>query len=234
MVATLMKVERISPHIKTFWFKPERRLEFVAGQYTQLHLPHPDTDNRGDKRWFTISSSPTDDLFSITCRFASERNSSFKKHLAMLTPGAQVHFADPMGDFVLPKDKSIPLVFAAGGIGITPMISMLSYMHATGDTRAVQLLYSARTSEELAFLAQIKAYGIPFKVIVSQPSLDWSGEIGHLDAKRILKAIGDSQDALIYVAGPEPFVETFSAQLQQYGVPSRRIVTDFFLGYPEV
>src|SRR5690349_12906121 len=115
--------EDTADHIKTFWFKPEKPVKYTAGQFTEIYLPHDNADNRGQRRWFTVSSSPTDPMVSITTKFATEHGSTFKQTLAALKPGTPLKLADPMGDFVLPKDPSIPLIFVAGGIGVTPMHS---------------------------------------------------------------------------------------------------------------
>src|SRR6185369_15796787 len=103
----------------SFWFRPERPVDYIAGQFTEIYLPHSGADSRGERRWFTLSSSPTDALVSITTQFIPTEGSTFKKELFGLRPGAALKLADPMGDFVLPKDPSIPLLFIAGGLGIT-------------------------------------------------------------------------------------------------------------------
>src|SRR5882724_8480449 len=128
MKVALDHVEDIAEHIKTFWFTPEQPTRYVAGQYTELYLPHDNPDNRGEKHWFTLSSSPTNSLVSITSKFSPNNGSTFKRTLLQLPLGTQVTMAAPMGDFVLPKDKSIPLVFVAGGIGVTPMHSIVSWL----------------------------------------------------------------------------------------------------------
>src|SRR5687767_16013481 len=110
MNVTFDHIEDIAANIKTFWFKPERPVRYTAGQFTEIYLPHPNADERGQKHWFTVSSSPTDPMVSITTKFALDRSSTFKQTLRALEPGTKLHLADPMGDFVLPKDKNIPLV----------------------------------------------------------------------------------------------------------------------------
>src|SRR5579862_735458 len=104
-------------NITTFWFKPLQQLTYTAGQYIELTLPHDRPDDRGIKRWFTLSSAPGGDLVSITTKFAGEKSSTFKRSLFGLSPGAELHMSEASGDFVLPKDSSIPLVLVAGGIG---------------------------------------------------------------------------------------------------------------------
>ena len=90
-----------SDDIRTFWFEPERELRYTAGQFTELTLEHPAPDERGKKRWFTLSSTPSAKLVSITTRHARDRSSSFKKALWNLQPGHEGDLADAKGDFVL-------------------------------------------------------------------------------------------------------------------------------------
>src|SRR5690348_14324223 len=134
--------EPTAANIRTFWFKPERPVQYTAGQFTELYLPHDNADNRGQRRWFTVSSSPTDAMLSITTKYAGDQSSTFKKTLFSLKDGTPLKLADPMGDFVLPKDKTIPLVFVAGGIGVTPMHSMIKYLNDTHEKRTIHLIYA--------------------------------------------------------------------------------------------
>jgi glycine betaine catabolism B len=224
--------EPTAANIRTFWFKPEHAVRFTAGQFTELYLPHDNPDDRGVRRWFTISSSPTDNLVSITTKFATHDGSTFKQTLARLPEGTPLHLADPLGDFVLPKDKSLPLVFVAGGIGVTPMHSMIKYLHDTGEQRDILLIYAVTDSKELAFREQFEAYGVKLIPVVKDPAKGYTGETGSLDADRILQlAQGDDGRKLFYLSGPEPMVEAFTETLKQRGVDKHRVVTDYFPGY---
>jgi ferredoxin-NADP reductase len=227
MNVTLDHIEEIGAGIRTFWFRPESRVRYVAGQFTELWLPHDDVDDRGPRRWFTLSSSPTEELVSITTKFADARSSSFKQHLAAMRPGTSLHLADPMGDFVLPKDARVPLVFVAGGLGITPMRSMIKYLIDSGEQRQLHLIYTVRHAEDLAFKQLFEAYGATVTpVITAEP-----GGAGSLTSERILQLAQPSDDALIYLSGPEPMTETFFKQLPALGIREERLVTDYFPGY---
>lgn len=234
MYAILTRKELVARNIVTFWFKPETPLDYVAGQFTELYLPHSRPDERGQKHWFTISSSPTDELFSITTKFAIGRSSTFKQALRQLQPGTRLQFADPMGDFVLPKDRRIPLLFVAGSIGITPVRSIVQYLSDTGERRTVRLLYNVPREDELAFRELFESYDMNFIPILTQPSAGWNGQTGRIDAAYILQAAQDIPEALVYLSGPEPMVERLHAELQISGFPGRRLITDFFHGYRAV
>lgn len=225
--------ETIAHHIQTFWFRPERKVRYIAGQFTELYLPHDNPDDRGTRRWFTLSSSPTDDMVSITTKFASHHSSTFTQHLRELKPGTPLKLADPMGDFVLPKDSSVPLVFVAAGMGITPMHSMIKWLSDTREQRNIHLIYAVTEEDELVFVPLFKEYPLKFTPIVKSPSASYSGQTGSLSADRILKLAPDDDRSLLYLSGPEPMVETFYKELKLKGISEERLVTDYFPGYQE-
>ncbi len=224
MKVTFEYSEDIANRIKTFYFKPEKPVHYLAGQFTEIYLPHNNTDNRGDKRWFTLSSSPTDPLLSITTKF-TDKPSSFKQTLLNLVPGTNLNLADPMGDFVLPIDQSIRLLFVAGGIGVTPFHSMIKYLHETAEKRDIALLYSVSSPEETAFQETFASYDM----LVTYLTGAGPGSENTLTSERILAAATGKRR--IYISGPEPMVESLIKELMQKGIPSDRLVGDYFPGY---
>lgn len=233
MNVTFKGSEDTAHNIRTFRFKPEVPVRYTAGQFTEIHIPHANPDDRGIKRWFTLSSSPTEELLSITTKFASHQGSTFKRALSQLKPGTQLKLADPMGDFVLPKDKTIPLVFVAGGMGITPMRSMVKYLHDTQEQRDIHLIYAVTEEDELAFVPLFKAYNLKFTPVVKTPPPDYSGQTGSLSVDRILELAPDNGRSLIYLSGPEPMIEAFFKEFPSKGVSADRLVTDYFPGYKQ-
>lgn len=222
-------------HIKTFFFKPEKPVYYTAGQYTELTIPHLHPDKRGIKRWFTLSSSPTSELLTITTKYAGDdTSSSFKKALFKLPPGTELHMADPMGDFVLPKFIQTPLVFVAGGIGLTPFHSMLEWLANTKETRPITLLYGVRTEDEIIFQNTFDKASVHATIVVSEPSAAWGGERGQLSADLILGLEKPSEDTLIFVSGPEPMVETLQKDLYRAGLQKHQFVGDFFPNYTRI
>lgn len=233
MNVTFARSEPVAHNIKTFWFKPERPVRYIAGQFTEIYLPHEPVDDRGIRRWFTLSSSPTDEMVSITTKFASHQSSTFKLQLRTLKSGAALKLADPMGDFVLPKDPSIPIVFVAGGMGITPMHSMVKWLKDTGEKRNIHLIYAVTEEDELAFVPLFQEYDLKFTPIVKTPPQGYTGETGSLSTERILQLAPDDGKSLIYLSGPEPMTETFYKELKAKGIAEERLVTDYFPGYQQ-
>lgn len=218
---------------RTFWFKPDKPVSYTAGQFTEIRLPHENPDSRGTKRWFTLSSSPTEDLLGITTRIDPVSPSSFKKALLALEPGTELNFAEPMGDFVLPKQKDLPLVFVAGGIGVTPMRSMVKWLQDTGEKRDISLFYAAKSADEVAFKELFESAPITSELILANLPADWQGRSGRLTSDTIWNLPGVQQNALVYLSGPEPMVEQFEKELKAKGLPGHRLVTDYFPGYTE-
>lgn len=238
MQVTFDHSEPQASNIVSFHFKPEKPLRYTAGQFIEIRLPHENVDDRGNKRWFTLSSAPTEDLLSVTTKFADESSgrggSSFKQALRSLKPGAGVEMSQPMGDFVLPKDPSIPLIFVAGGIGCTPYRSIIKWLADSGEKRDIHLLYGVRTADEIVFRDIFESYATKLDIAVKNPDENWKGLTGSLSGECILELAGDASGKLIYISGPEPMTEAFDKDLKRLGVNKKHIVTDFFPGYAEV
>ena len=220
--------------IKSFWFEPDKPLDHIAGQFIEMTIKHDNPDDRGIKRWFTISSSPTDaPLFSITTKF-SDTSSSFKTALNKLQKGQLVNIEGPMGDFVLPKDDRIPLTFVAGGIGITPFHSIVKWLYDTKQSRDITFIYAARTEAELVFLKLLEKYGMVRDIILSEPDGSWTGSTGQLSGKLIIDKADTQKDSMIFISGPEKMVESLEDQLTKLGIDKSRQVGDFFPGYTKL
>ncbi|HQT83050.1 MAG TPA: FAD-dependent oxidoreductase, partial [Candidatus Paceibacterota bacterium] len=125
---------------------------FRPGQYLEWTLGHRFSDNRGNRRFFTIASAPTeaDGMVRLGAKFY-EPKSSFKRALGAMKLNDAISVSHLAGDFVLPKDKKKKLVFIAGGIGVTPFRSQVQHLMNTNDKRSVTLFYSNKTASEIAY-----------------------------------------------------------------------------------
>jgi ferredoxin-NADP reductase len=164
------------------------------------------------------------------------RDSAFKRSLVELPVGAEVEVEQPKGKFVLPEDTSRPLVFVAGGIGITAFRSMLRYIQDERLPHRVTLIYSNRDRESTPFLdelEQIERTNANIRLIVTMTNDDaWPGERRRIDANFFKKYLGESlTDATYMVAGPPGMAEAASEELQKAGVNEQLITTDSFSGY---
>ena len=233
---TLAKKQTLAPGIMSFWFSPDHRVSFTAGQYLEITVPHSHPDSRGVRRYFTIASSPAEKELLITSRFSSS-GSTFKQVLQMLTAGARIAMHSIAGDFVLPKKPAAGYVFIAGGIGITPFRSIINQLIEKSDRAPATLFYSNKTSADFVFDdvfgSAEKKIGLKRVYTVTEEKTNgWRGERGPIDPAMIKKHVPDYKSKLFFVSGPEPMVEAFRAMLRGMGISRGNIKTDFFPGYP--
>lgn len=199
---------------------------FIPGQYFELTVPHRQADSRGIRRVFSIVGRPGDDQISVAMR-VPEKASSFKRAMMTLTAGKTIHAVRVAGDFVLPKDPIIPILFIAGGVGITPFISFL--MSAEG--RQMTLLYSVNSVADLMFVDQLSQYDV--KVVVVSPDTsrlpdrDWQHETGQVDEAMIKRYTPKGAD--VYISGPPAMVTSVKSAALRSGAIN--VHTDLFSGY---
>lgn len=224
MNVRFQKAEKIAEGVYRIDFKPEAPYKYFAGQFAELHIPHTN-DIRGDKRWFSLSSSPTEDLLSITTKI-SKNPSSFKQALLSLQPDQAVSLTEAMGDFVLPRTQCIPLIFIAGGVGISPVRAMSKYMIDTKQSWPMSVLYTAQKQTQHCYVSEITK--------VSSHTIIFTGVITPEAAVNFCLAqkvkLG-GHPARYFLSGPEDMVDTHSAALKNAGIDSLHIVTDAFSGY---
>ena len=195
----------------------------MPGQYLHYTLPHPNPDDRGIERWFTISTAPFEKNLRITTHFAGNKGSSFKKALLNLGEGSELEADGLEGDFVLARGD-VHHILIAGGIGITPYRSMLAQLNNDNKDTKIELLY-ANQDENLVFgdeLAKIEANLKSFHV---HPF------IGKRLVPNDFKKYIDEPNSIFYLSGPEPLVENYENVLQKMCVAKEHIKTDFFPGY---
>ncbi len=235
LILTLRSIEQIGADAYDVVFAADRKLLFRPGQYLEWTLGHRSPDSRGNRRYFTIASSPTEPGLRIGVKFSSP-GSSFKRALAGMKAGDTISASHLAGDFVLPQDKKQKLVFIAGGIGITPFRSMIQYMIDSSDRRSVALFYSNKKADDIAYkdifdraqgeLGMKTVYLVTDETV---PILDIYTE--PLNAKIIMKEIPDFRERMFYISGPHTMVSAFQKTLRGMGVPRRKIKIDFFPGF---
>jgi ferredoxin-NADP reductase len=220
----LQSVEQINDTTYTFWFEPNQPIEYTAGQFIELFIPH-DADERGTHRWFTLSSSPTEKLLAITTRKAT-RPSTFKKLLFALQPGETIQMSQAMGDFVLPMQKSVPIIFLIRGIGITPVRSILTCVQDNHEKRSISVVYSARQSNDYMFMDLLND-----TVTKTDTYENSRNDDPDEPTQVVINDMKKAPNTQLYVSGPEQFVEKAYKQLRDAGIKNTAIVTDYFHGY---
>jgi ferredoxin-NADP reductase len=224
MKLTLVEKRHETADTKSFLFQPEGDLTWKAGQYLHYKLPHANPDDRGIERYFSISSAPFEKRVMLTCRFAP-KGSSFKRALDALPVGDKIECDPAEGDFVV-EDASKPMVFIAGGIGITPFRSILLQLDSRKQQPDILLLYANRT-EDIPFRIELDG------VAKRMTKLRIKYFIGdhRLDGNAIRSSVIDLVRRKVYVSGPEPMVESIDRTLKGLGISEAEIMNDFFPGY---
>jgi predicted ferric reductase len=180
---------------------------------------------------FTIASAPgRPEGLSVTVRCAGD----WTRSVGQVRPGDMVHVEGPYGRFTPEAyGQSDHLVLIAGGVGITPMLSILRSLAEKGDRRRLTLIWSNRTrsdvlhANEMQQMAQ-RLPGLDMSYIFTREKPD-DPEYGRLDRARIRHLIGPSQPGmLILLCGPAGFMRQVRADLKSLGYPGRSIKTEAF------
>lgn len=217
----LREKKEIANSIWEFIFEPTKSFDFVPGQYLEWSLPHPHADSRGNRRYFTIASSPTEKEVRLAVKIPEE-SSSFKRALKSLKPGDAIYATSLEGEFVLEKEKAAKYAFVAGGIGITPYVSILNYILDKNVSIDAILFYIAKSKEEFAFtelLKKAEKNGIKIIYLTER-----------LNEDLIRKHVPDFKSRIFYLSGPQPMVTNYEDILYKMGTKYKM---DFFPGYDD-
>jgi ferredoxin-NADP reductase len=231
-----LKTKRqLAPTIYDFGFAGGQHLDFQPGQYMTWTLPQVTLDRRGNRRTFSIASAPGDSELHLAIK-TYVPGSSFKRTLVSLRPGASIMAGQVAGDFVLPHDTHQKLAFIAGGIGITPFVSMAKAMVKAKQRRDIVLFYLVADPADLCYGELWKAahgFGLRIVPVLTNPKLaaNWHGLTGRLNPDNLRQQLPDYLQRRYYLSGPSGLVENYSQLLRQLGIKRQQIITDHFSGY---
>ncbi len=227
--------EQLSVDTYTFFFeKPTDYPIYLAGQYTNITILHTSPDEKGTRRYFTLSSSPLDETLSITTKV---RGSTYKNALMQLTPGQSITATEPLGKFVLPGDLSTHFVFLAGGIGLTPFHSILTFADQTHLPLAVTLFVSFSKKQDVIWkelFDQIAQRNPGIKIVYTltdDTDSEWNGERGRINAQMLQKYVPNGEEAFFYICGPQAMVDSLEKMSLQSGILPERIKKENLTGY---
>jgi ferredoxin-NADP reductase len=211
------------------------QVEFTPGQYFFVTLPDGGyQDDKGLRRHITVVTSPNEKgVLGLATRM---RETAFKRTLGELSIGAEVDVEPPKGSFALPEDASRPLVFIAGGIGITVFRSMLRFIKEENLPYRVTLVYSNRDRESAAFLDELRELerALPDLRLVLTMTQDpgWEGETRKIDPRFLRDHLGeDLNENTFLVAGPPAMVDAMQEALDESGVTRKNVVVERYSGY---
>lgn len=218
-----------------FRFSRPDGFAFEAGQAVSLELIDPAAEDGQRSRAFSIVSAPFEPELAVATRM---RDSAFKRALKALPEGASIRIDGPFGDLTLGETQR-PAAFIAGGIGITPFMSMLRQAAEDRSPRQLFLAYSNRRPEDAAYLDELQklARRNPrFRLMatmtdMSKSAREWSGETGLVDAAMLKRLVGDLAAPIYYVVGPPAMVGAMQQTLGGAGIAKDSIRTEEFYGY---
>ncbi|MBU7038167.1 MAG: hypothetical protein HXS52_09550 [Theionarchaea archaeon] len=218
-----------APDVRSFRFSKPAQFTYKAGQFMFITIRKGEEELR---KHFTISSSPTEDFLEFTKKLT---DSEFSTALRASSPGDWTRIEGPFGKFTFEKEYEKSALLA-GGIGITPMRSMVTYWYDTGMTSDIVLVHGCRTEADIVFredFENIQRHTENLRVVycLTEPMPGWKGYSGRIDAPLIRKEIPDYQKRRMYLCGPPAMVETMEQLLRDMKVPVLNIKREQFMGY---
>ncbi|TDN62292.1 iron-sulfur cluster-binding domain-containing protein [Paraburkholderia sp. BL10I2N1] len=232
--AICLGVTRENWNVKTFRFslaQPQESFRFKAGQYVTLSV---DTGNETLFRCYTISSAPDSQgntTFDITVKRSPTGAISTWLH-DRLTVGKSLHVSRPAGDFILPGNHREPLLFVAGGVGITPLISMARAIYAEGKNADIQFLQFARTSADILFHEEMQriarsSCGISAHFYTSEEA-NREFSSGLLSNEVLDQAVPDWTSRQVLCCGPDAFMSIMRSLFLENGGSASRFHQERF------
>jgi ferredoxin-NADP reductase len=235
--ATLIRREEVAEGTMAFHLEKPAGFSFRAGQFADVTLTDPlETDAEGNTRTFSIASPPFANELVFTTRM---RNTAFKRSLKQVKSTAEVKISPAAGTFTLHKDPAKAAVFIAGGIGITPFLSMVQQADQDRLSQKLYLFYSNRRPEDAAFLDTLRALETTnpnFRLIctmtdMSKSKKEWKGETAVIGKQMLGRHLASLQGPIYYIAGPPTMVTAIRDTLVSAGIEENDIRTDEFVGY---
>lgn len=227
--------EQVAEGTMAFRFEKPAGFSFKPGQAVALELIDPPAGDGQSRRTFSLVSAPFESTLVVATRM---RDSAFKRALKALPIGASIKLLGPFGELAL-DDAARPAVFIAGGIGITPFMSMLRQAAKDRSPQRLCLVYSNRRPEDSAFLAELQGLerqNENFRLLATMTDMSksvrtWEGETSLVNADLVKRFVGDLAAPIYYVVGPPAMVEAMQETLSQAGVAEDNIRTEEFYGY---
>ena len=233
----LIRREEVAEGTIAFHFEKPSGFAFKAGQSADVTLiDPPDTDAEGNTRTFSIASPPFENELVFTTRM---RDTAFKRSLKNVPLATEVKIGSAVGSFTLNRNPAKSAVFLAGGIGITPFLSIVRQANHDRLPHKLYLFYSNRRPEDAPFLdalQNLEKTNPNFRLIctmteMSKSKKDWKGETALIDKEMLSKHLAVLQGPIYYIAGPPPMVAAMRQTLVIAGIEEDDIRAEEFAGY---
>lgn len=216
--------------------KPEG-FDYQSGQTIDLSLIDPsESDQRGNMRTFSLVSAPHESVLKIAMRL---RNSVFKRVLKSMEQEVGLCIEGPYGSFGLHRKAERPAVFLSGGIGITPLYSMILDATWRKLDNKIILFFSNHTPSDTPFLLELQnlqKQNPNFTLVATMTEMEnsnqvWEGDRGRIDANLVQKYLPKDTSPIYYLTGPQAMVEAMRELLNKMNVDSDDIRFEEFAGY---
>ena len=221
--ATVLEVRAETPTILRLRLERPAGFHHHPGQHAVLRLH---TDQGPDLRPLSIVSPPDAAELEFATRIGP---SAYKQAFAALQAGDRVKVSRPMGSFGL--DPTRPAVMVSGGIGITPLRSMLGAAAASGHHAPIRLLFSNRTAEEIPFRLELDQLARDHPdlritwVLSASAAGAPDGDVlaGRIEASHLREQLRQLPDAVVYLTGPAAMVDDLTGMLRRIGLPRSQL-----------
>jgi len=222
---TLKEVKQETSDIYSFIFDKPDDLSWIPGQHGVYKFTDKEVKEGKDFRIYSFASTPEEKIILFSTRI-TEDPSDFKKNLLDLKPGDVMTVDGPMGKFTI-KDYNKPSLIMAGGIGITPIRSLVKDIHSKSkEVNDLKVLYSDDRGE-FAFTDALREAGENSKGLEVVFISDRDEFTDKIDAYAKEK----KNDSLYYISGTPGMTSFFTEKLTGFGVDEDNIITDTFMGY---
>ncbi len=225
----IIKIIDEAPDVKTFRVEaPQKNMSFYPGQFFMVRFE----DSKTLQRAYSIASSPEQKgHLDITMNLVAE----FTHKLWNTKVGGYLIFKGPYGKFYFTEDMKTNLVLIGGGLGITPLMSIIR--HCTGKKlqNKISLLYSARTPADIVYYREIKSLknqnpNLSYGITITRPLPEhkWQGRTGRIGISLLKESIESIETSLYFLCGPLGFVKSIISMLESLGVKREQIKTDIW------
>ena len=209
------------------------RINFSPGQFVKVVFDRDDLQNKELNKYLSFSSSPEKDYVEVTKRLS---DSVFSARLKALKAGDSILMQGPMGNCIF-KEEYEKIGFLIGGIGITPVISILEYILEKKLDTDIMLVYSSRNNAEIAFKSKLNGWEKEnskvqalYTVTDCQPD-DGTCMQGQISKNMVGQKFQDMTERKIFIYGPPVMVQAMKDLCLESGCDKNEIIVENFLGY---
>ena len=231
--AKLIQRIKRTPSVESFRFLTEEKINFAPGQFLRLIFDEENFANKDLNKYLSFSSSPQNNYIEVTKRLSASNFSEKLKNLK-LEDGVLIEGA--FGNCIF-KEEYKKIAFLIGGIGITPVISIIEYIIGKRLDTGALLFYSNRSEEEITFRKELDDWAGKntnlkfFYILTDSQAKDARCIFGRIDKKLLLEYIKDPQERVFFIFGPPRMVEVMTGLCKELGISEERIKTENFIGY---